>query len=168
MRHVAYIALGSNLGDRLANLKSALADMRPEVIPTDCSPIYETPPWGYPDQPEFLNQVIRAETSLNAEALLVYLKNIEIRLGRQETFRFGPRVIDLDIIFFDAEVIDSPPLKIPHPQLKDRAFVLLPLAQLAPGFHHPVSDLTVETMLSRIDVKDIDWYAPGGCGIDSG
>jgi len=168
MRHVVFIALGSNLGDRLANLRSAIAALPPAVIPTDCSPVYETPPWGYRDQPRFLNQVIRAETDLSPPELLDHLKKIETRLGRQETFRYGPRVIDLDIIFYDAEVIHSPPLNIPHSEVDSRAFVLLPLAQLAPRMRHPVSNLTVEEMLARVDHEDITWFSPGGCGQDPG
>ena len=168
MKHVVYIALGSNLGDRLENLKISLSAMEPEIDPIVCSPIYETPPWGYLDQPFFLNQVIRAETELSPEDLLTRLKKIEVLVGRQETFRYGPRIIDLDILFYDAEVLDSPPLKIPHPRVQERAFVLLPLAKLAPEFRHPVLGQTVEEMLAQTDVEQIEWYSAGGCGQETG
>ncbi|HBX71072.1 MAG TPA: 2-amino-4-hydroxy-6-hydroxymethyldihydropteridine diphosphokinase, partial [Chloroflexi bacterium] len=95
-----YIALGTNLGDRLANLQSAIRQMPPEVTILAQSPIYQTPPWGYADQPDFLNQVVMAETNLPPQALLAYLKTLEIRVGRMPTFRYGPRVVDLDILFY--------------------------------------------------------------------
>ncbi len=136
--HVIYIGLGSNLGDRLENLQAAIAALESEVHPIECSSVYETPPWGYLDQPNFLNQVVMAETELSPEDLLSHLKGIEADLGRQETFQFGPRKIDLDIIFFDDKVIESHPITIPHPRMESRGFVLLPLADLAPNLEHPV------------------------------
>jgi 2-amino-4-hydroxy-6-hydroxymethyldihydropteridine diphosphokinase len=162
--HRVYIALGSNLGDRIANLTAAIKAMKPNVHPRKCSPVYETPPWGYSDQPKFLNQVIEAETDLSPESLLEYLKKIEVNIGRRETFRYGPRVIDLDIIFFDGEVIDSPPLIIPHPRLEERSFVLLPLADLAPDYRHPILGDSVMEMLSKVETKGIIVVSPGGCG----
>jgi 2-amino-4-hydroxy-6-hydroxymethyldihydropteridine diphosphokinase len=93
MKHTVFIALGSNLGDRLKNLEAAIAAMMPAVHPVTCSSVYETPPWGYLDQPKFLNQVVRAETDLSPEELLDHLKGIEKQLGRVETFRNGPRKV---------------------------------------------------------------------------
>jgi 2-amino-4-hydroxy-6-hydroxymethyldihydropteridine diphosphokinase len=162
--HVTYIGLGSNLGDRLANLGAAIAAMEPEVHPLECSSVYETPPWGYLEQPDFLNQVVKAETELSPADLLSYLKGIEDDLGRQETFLNGPRKIDLDIIFFDDAVIDSPPITIPHPRMESRGFVLQPLADLAPDLKHPVLDVSVQELLARIEVLGIEWFSPGGCG----
>jgi 7,8-dihydro-6-hydroxymethylpterin-pyrophosphokinase len=95
--------------------------------------------------------------------LLRYLKEIEKDLGRQDSFLNGPRKIDLDIIFFDDAVIESPPITIPHPRMDDRGFVLLPLADLAPEFKHPVLDLSVQDMLAQVAVGDIEWFSPGGC-----
>src|SRR5512143_1333084 len=96
-----YLALGSNLGDRLANLRAAVDALAPDVRVLAESSVYETPPWGYTDQPSFLNMVIRAQTELEPRPLLRHLKELERRLGRERGFRYGPRVIDLDILFYD-------------------------------------------------------------------
>jgi 2-amino-4-hydroxy-6-hydroxymethyldihydropteridine diphosphokinase len=162
--HLVYIALGSNLGNRAGNLQAAIEALEPEVHSLKCSAVYETPPWGYSDQPQFLNQVIEAETNLTPIALLDYLKKIEVQLGRQETFRFGPRIIDLDIIFYDSEVIDSPPLIIPHPRLAERGFVLMPLADLAPDFRHPILGDSVTDLLSKVETDGIFRVSPEGGG----
>jgi 2-amino-4-hydroxy-6-hydroxymethyldihydropteridine diphosphokinase len=164
MAHTVFIALGSNLGDRLSNLKTAIASLPPSVQPEVCSPVYETPPWGYSDQPHYLNQVIRARTDLEPQALLGYLKQVESRMGRKPTFRYGPRVIDLDVLFYDDLVLEARQLEIPHPRLPGRAFVLVPLAGIAPGLVHPVLDLTIKEMLGEVDTNEIAWYAPGDCG----
>ncbi len=163
MAHTVFIALGSNLGDRLANLQAAIAALNPDIRPVRCSSIYETPPWGYLQQPKFFNQVISAETELQPAGVLDRLKSIEEQLGRRETFRYGPRVIDLDILFFDDLVIESPPLVIPHPRLHERAFVLMPLAELAADLRHPIFDCTVGDMLSQVDVSGIIRVFPGNC-----
>jgi 2-amino-4-hydroxy-6-hydroxymethyldihydropteridine diphosphokinase len=98
MTHTVYIALGANLGDRLKILQEAIAQLPPQVLPKVCSPVYQTAPWGFSDQPDYLNQVIEAQTDLEPLELLKYLKNLEVHLGRKPTFRYGPRVIDLDIL----------------------------------------------------------------------
>jgi 2-amino-4-hydroxy-6-hydroxymethyldihydropteridine diphosphokinase len=157
--HIVFIALGSNLGDRHENLQVAIESMHPEVRPLDCSSVYETPPWGYLDQPKFLNQVIKAETQLSPSDLLDYLQVIESQIGRKETIRYGPRVIDLDLLFYDDEVIESPLLTIPHPRMENRAFVLLPIADLAPEFIHPVLKVRIADLLARVDQEGIDIYA---------
>jgi 2-amino-4-hydroxy-6-hydroxymethyldihydropteridine diphosphokinase len=161
--HVIFLALGSNMGDREANLKAAVDALEPEVHPIACSPVYETPPWGYLEQPKFLNQVVKAETHLKPTDLLEYIKKIEGQQGRQETFRNGPRSIDLDIIFYDQEVIDLPPLTIPHPRMETRAFVLVPLADLAPHYQHPILGVSVTDLLSKVDKSGIVRSSPGGC-----
>jgi len=164
VKHVAFLALGSNIGDRLAHLRAAIQALEPEVNPTECSPVYETPPWGYTDQPKFLNQVVMAETDLSPADLLIYLKDIEEGLGREKSFLYGPRLIDLDILFYDHQVINSPPLTIPHPRMHDRGFVLMPLNDLAPDFEHPVLGVCVHELLADLDTLEIDLYSPGGCG----
>jgi len=164
MPHSVFIALGSNLGDRLANLHAAIAALKPEIYNLVCSPIYETQPWGYLDQPKFLNQVIQAETDLQPADLLSRLKRIETLLGRQPGIQYGPRLIDLDILFFDDLIIDSPPLTIPHPRLEGRGFVLLPLVQLAPDMRHPVLGITIHEMLAGVNIDGIKWYSLGECG----
>ena len=163
MTHTVFIALGSNLGDRLKNLEAAIAAMKPALLPMICSAVYETPPWGYLDQPRFLNQVVRAETELSPIELLDHLKGIEKQLGRLETFRYGPRVVDLDILFYDDLIFDSSRLKIPHPRLTGRAFVLLPLSQLAPDLRHPVEGRTIQELLASESTEGITWFSPGEC-----
>jgi 2-amino-4-hydroxy-6-hydroxymethyldihydropteridine diphosphokinase len=155
MNHTVYIALGTNLGDRLANLRLAIESMPPEIIVLAESHVYETPPWGYENQPAFLNMVIKAETSLEPEALLIYLKQIEVELGREQNFRWGPRLIDLDILFYDDLVLDSPPLVIPHPRLHERAFVLVPLMDIAPDLIHPVFQRSVSDLLADLNIQGI-------------
>jgi 2-amino-4-hydroxy-6-hydroxymethyldihydropteridine diphosphokinase len=161
--HVIFLALGSNMGDRHANLRAAIDALEPDVHPIACSPVYETPPWGYLDQRKFLNQVVKAETHLIPIDLLEYIKEIEVQQGRLETFRNGPRSIDLDIIFYDQEVIDSPPLTIPHPHMVTRAFVLVPLADLAPHHQHPILGVSVIDLLAKMDKSGIVRSSPGGC-----
>jgi len=158
MQHIAFIALGTNLGDRSANLRAALAALPPDVRVLAESHVYETPPWGYTDQPAFLNMAIRADTDLEPEALLGYLKQLEAQLGREPTFRNGPRRIDLDILFYDDLVLDESGLSIPHPRLHERAFVLVPLADLAPDLRHPVLGQTVREMLATNDSAGIMRY----------
>jgi 2-amino-4-hydroxy-6-hydroxymethyldihydropteridine diphosphokinase len=156
--HVVYLALGSNLGDRAANLRRAVECLPPWVIPSAASPVYETPPWGYTDQPAFLNQVIRAETLYEPVPLLEYLKHLEVQLGRTTTFRNGPRVIDLDILLYDEIIYDSPSLTLPHPRLSERAFVLVPLVDLAPDLLHPIEGISMRQLLSKIDASEIKTY----------
>lgn len=158
MSHTVYLALGSNLGDRLANLEAALAALPPTVHLVAASSVYETPPWGYLDQPAFLNQVVKVETDLPPGELLTYLKALEVQLGRVDSVRYGPRVIDLDILFYDDLVLEIPGLNIPHPRLHERAFVLVPLADLAPDLYHPVQGATVTELLQRIDSTGVVHY----------
>ena len=148
--HQVYLALGSNLGDRLHNLHLALDHLAPEVRLTAVSPVFETDPWGVRDQPRFLNQACAGGTTLTPLVLLGHLKAIEARLGRQPTFRFGPRLIDLDLLFYDDLIMESARLVIPHPRLHQRAFVLVPLAQIAPQLRHPRLGKTVSEMLAGV------------------
>ncbi|HAX71468.1 MAG TPA: 2-amino-4-hydroxy-6-hydroxymethyldihydropteridine diphosphokinase [Anaerolineales bacterium] len=158
MDHIVYIALGSNLGNRLSNLKNAISNFTPQMDVKKKSPVYETPPWGYADQPSFLNQVVMAETYLEPEDLLGHLKRLETVLGREPSFQNGPRLIDLDILFYDDIIVDSPPLMIPHPRLHQRAFVLVPLNDIAPDLVHPLFSKSVSEMLLDIDRLNIVEY----------
>jgi 2-amino-4-hydroxy-6-hydroxymethyldihydropteridine diphosphokinase len=158
MEHIVYIALGSNVGSRLANLKNAVSNLPPQMNVRKKSPVYETPPWGFKDQPPFLNQVVMVETYLEAEALLGHLKRLETALGREPGFPNGPRLIDMDILFYDDLILDSEPLSIPHPRLHQRAFVLVPLNDIAPDLVHPVLDKPVSELLLDVDRMKIVEY----------
>ena len=154
-----YISLGTNLGDRIKNLQSAIAALPPKVRLVAKSPTYQTKPWGYTNQPDFLNQVIYTKTTLTPFELLVYLKEIENQIGRKPSFRYGPRVIDLDILFYEDQIIEQPNLIIPHPRLHERAFVLLPLADLAPDLKHPLLSITVSDLLAEVGRNGIEIYS---------
>jgi 2-amino-4-hydroxy-6-hydroxymethyldihydropteridine diphosphokinase len=158
MDHIVYLALGSNMGNRLANLKSAISNLTPQMAVKKQSPVYETPPWGFADQAVFLNQVVKVETYLKPEALLGHLKRLEAALGRVKSFENGPRLIDIDILFFDDVVLDTPPLVIPHPRLHERAFVLVPLADIAPDLVHPVLHKPVGKLLKGVDRSEISLF----------
>ncbi|HUE99764.1 MAG TPA: 2-amino-4-hydroxy-6-hydroxymethyldihydropteridine diphosphokinase [Anaerolineales bacterium] len=157
--HIVYLALGTNLGDRLANLKQAIAALTPQMEVKVKSPVYETPPWGYEDQPKFLNQVIKAKTYLDPELLLKHLKRLEIALGRKTSFPNGPRSIDIDILFYDDLAVNKPSLIIPHPRLHERGFVLLPLMDIAPDLMHPVNKKSVREMVALCNVEGIEKFA---------
>jgi 2-amino-4-hydroxy-6-hydroxymethyldihydropteridine diphosphokinase len=157
--HIIHLALGTNLGNRPANLKVALAALPPQVALMAKSQVYETPPWGYTEQEAFLNQVVKAETYLEPEPLLKHLKRLEVALGRVPTFQNGPRLIDLDILFFDDIVMDTPALVIPHPRLHERGFVLVPLNDIDPDLVHPRLNKRVSDLLSECDTSNIKLYS---------
>jgi 2-amino-4-hydroxy-6-hydroxymethyldihydropteridine diphosphokinase len=158
--HIVYLALGTNLGDRLANLKQAIAALTPQMEVKSKSQVYETPPWGYEDQPKFLNQVIKAKTYLDPEALLKHLKRLEVALGRTVSFPNGPRSIDIDLLFYDDLVLNKSSLVIPHPRLHERGFVLLPLMDIAPDLVHPVNKKSVREMAALCNMEGIEKFAP--------
>jgi 2-amino-4-hydroxy-6-hydroxymethyldihydropteridine diphosphokinase len=158
--HIVYLALGSNLGDRLANLKQAISSLTPQLEVKAKSQVYETPPWGYENQPKFLNQVIKAQTYVDPEPLLKHLKRLEVALGRKESFPNGPRLIDLDILFYDDQVLNTPSLVIPHPRLQERGFVLLPLMDIDPDLVHPVHKKSVREMAAMCNMDGIEKFAP--------
>ena len=156
--HTIYLALGSNLGDRLTNLKQAIASLTPQMEVKAKSAVYETPPWGYEDQPKFLNQVIKAKTYLEPEQLLKHLKRLEVALGRKESFPNGPRLIDMDILFYEDLVLNTGSLIIPHPRLHERGFVLLPLMDINPDLVHPVNKKSVREMAAGCDIAGIEKF----------
>lgn len=155
MPHIIFLGLGSNLGDRRANLEQALELLSKEIEILAASSIYETAPWGYTDQPAFYNQVIKAGTCLEPMALLALIKLTESEIGREPTFRYGPRCIDVDILFYDDMVMESEALTIPHPQLLNRAFMLAPLAEIAPDLVHSANRRTIAVLLEEVDQHGI-------------
>jgi len=154
MRHIAYIGIGSNLGDKKQQCEKAIS----QILTVDHhtllaqSSFFKTQPVGYTSQDWFVNAVVKIETGLEAHDLLRSLKAIEAQLGRQTTFRWGPREIDLDILFFDEKEIRTEELRIPHPFLQERRFVLVPLVEIDKNLVHPVLKKTVQQLLD--DLKE--------------
>ncbi len=147
---VVYIGLGTNLGNREENLREAKKRLSEQVKLITLSQIYETEPWGVLAQPRFLNQVVQGETELEPFDLLHFCKAIEREMGRAPSERYGPRLIDLDILFYDALAIQFPELAIPHARLHERRFILVPLAELAPDLVHPVTGRTIMDLLADL------------------
>lgn len=152
MGHIAYIGIGSNLGDKADQCEKAIS----EILKVDHhkllakSSFFKTQPMGYTSQDWFVNGVIKIETNLEPIDLLRTLKTIESNLGRLKTFRWGPRLIDLDILFFDEREIQTEELQVPHPLIHERQFVLIPLVEIDPGLIHPVLGKTVQELLENL------------------
>ncbi len=148
--NIAYILLGTNIGDKGTNLSIATTTMSAEVGRIRIrSSIYETAPWGITTQPSFLNQVIAVETLLTAEKLLEILLSIETKMGRVRALKWGERLIDLDILYFNNDIVVKENLKIPHPELHNRKFTLIPLVEIAPYFKHPIFNVSNQLLLNR-------------------
>ncbi|HEY61437.1 MAG TPA: 2-amino-4-hydroxy-6-hydroxymethyldihydropteridine diphosphokinase [Anaerolineae bacterium] len=148
------------MGNREENLTAALDILERNSILKKKSSIYETDPWGYEEQPAFLNQVVEIEVNLEPLDLLMFLKSIEALLGRKPTFRNGPRTIDLDILFYDDRIIVEDQIVIPHLFIEERAFVLVPMAEIAPGYKHPILGLTIAELLKQVDSSSVHLYNP--------
>lgn len=153
--HIVYLGLGSNLGERVKNLENSLVRIAELARIEKKSGIYETEPWGLKEQPNFLNQVVRVKTRLTPLELLTALKNIERRIGRKKSVQYGPRVIDVDILFYDDLIMKTEPLTIPHPFLTQRAFVLVPLNEIAPNHLHPVEGKKIRELYNKIDWRGV-------------
>ena len=153
---LVYLSLGSNLGQRKKNIKKAIVflrgDSRFQVI--KISSFYETQPEGFKNQPKFINLCLKIRTDFSPGRLLKFLKDTEKRLGRKKGKRWGPRVIDIDILFYNKKVINRKGLIIPHPGLEERIFVLKPLAEISPAFHHPGLGLTIRELFRRQAVRE--------------
>ncbi len=154
-KHIVYLSLGTNLGNRLENLKQALDRLKKFCEVDSSSSVYETDPWGFEDQPFFYNQVVRIETGLDPLPLLRAIKNIEMDMGRVPTFQYGPRLIDIDILLYDKLIMYSTELKIPHPQMKSRPFVLSPLVEIAPDLIIPGEEADVVTLNQAVGTSGI-------------
>ncbi len=151
----AFIGLGSNLGERESMIRQALEaiSLLPDTDLVRASSLYDTEPVGDVDQPNFLNAVAQVETDLPARQLLWNLQLIEKRLGRERTRRWGPRVIDLDLLLYGDEIIEEDALRVPHPELTRRAFVLVPLVELEPLLVHPGTGESMLSHLSRLGAR---------------
>jgi 2-amino-4-hydroxy-6-hydroxymethyldihydropteridine diphosphokinase len=146
----AYLGLGSNLGDREATRL------------TRVSSVYETEPVGIEDQPLFLNAAAEIETELNTRELLAAIREAERRTGRKKTLKWGPRIIDIDILLYGDECVTEENLEIPHPEMHRRAFVLTPLAEIAPLVKHPAQGLTVQQMSAGVGDRGVRSYSGAG------
>ena len=158
MQHRVFLGLGSNLGDRQANLFRAMKLLEPEIGIESVSSIYKTEPWGVQEQPYFLNCAVAANTSLTPYELLVKLKSIEKKMGRQPTFRYGPRLVDIDLLLYDELIMSTDELTIPHPRMLERAFVLVPLAEIAGSLLHPIRKLSFRQLADEINKSGVELY----------
>ena len=156
----AYLGLGSNLGDREANINRALAELDRSGVctVTRVSSNYETDPVGIPEQPDFLNAVAEVETGTAPRDLLAAIRGVERSLGREKTFKWGPRIIDIDVLLYGDQRLAEENLEIPHPEMHKRAFVLAPIAEIAPWIKHPVLNLTAQQMSAGVGSKGVRKY----------
>ena len=150
MSFIVFISLGGNLGNTLEIFKNSSLEIEKKIGRiTAFSKIYQTAAWGKTDQPDFLNQVISLETDLNPEKIMSELLAIELFFGRRRDEIWGPRILDLDILFVENQIISTDNLHIPHPQIANRRFVLIPMAEIAPDFIHPVLQQTMQDLLEQ-------------------
>ncbi|WP_243388433.1 2-amino-4-hydroxy-6-hydroxymethyldihydropteridine diphosphokinase [Bacillus kexueae] len=156
MNNVSYISLGSNMGERYSFLTQAIQrlDNHPQVSVLKKSSIYETEPVGYTEQDLFLNMVVKLETSLTPFELLSLLQQIEVELGRKRLIRWGPRTLDLDILLFNHENIETEQLMIPHPRMFDRSFVLIPLFEIEPDVKIPNRADSLAVIIEQLTDKE--------------
>ncbi|MBI4778335.1 2-amino-4-hydroxy-6-hydroxymethyldihydropteridine diphosphokinase [Candidatus Desantisbacteria bacterium] len=152
----AYISFGSNIDDRVEYIETALSIIRANPcvrLPIQVSSYYETEPIGYTDQPEFINGVAKIDTTFSCEDLLAFLQRVECMLGRERTIHWGPRCIDLDILLYDDACISQQDMLVPHPEMHRRAFVLVPLNEIAPEIKHPIIGKTIRELVEELFEK---------------
>lgn len=150
-----YLALGSNVGDSRAHIEKAVGLLGGSVSNITCAPIYRSKAVGYTDQADFFNTAVCGETNVTPTELLRFVKDVESRVGRIQRFRWGPREVDIDIIFYDQQIVNGPMLTIPHALFRERDFVLRPICDLAPELVDPVSGLSVKQLLDRLQENDL-------------
>lgn len=148
--HTIFLALGSNVGNSEQNIADAINLLSKKISKIKSASIYRSKAVGYTDQPDFFNTAVRGETELDPLELLTFVKEIEQEIGRIHRFRWGPREIDIDIIFFNNEIFKNDTLEIPHPRAHERDFVLEPLLELDPEYTHPISKLSVSELLNQM------------------
>lgn len=155
MVSTAYIGIGSNLGNPTVNCKDAITalDALPETAVTQRSSFYKSEPIGIKEQSWFINTVVEIETNFSPEELLVILLKIEYKMGRVRLKRWGPRIIDLDLLFYENLILKKPALEIPHPQITNRSFVLIPMAEIRSDYIHPILKLTIAELVDAIPQK---------------
>ncbi|QGU00511.1 2-amino-4-hydroxy-6-hydroxymethyldihydropteridine pyrophosphokinase [Candidatus Syntrophocurvum alkaliphilum] len=155
MQQTSYISLGSNIGDKIENLNKSISEISKinGVDITNCSSLYITKPWGKTDQDDFINQVIEIKTDIKPLKLLYKFQNIEINMGRQRSIKWGPRIIDIDILLYGEQSIDSEELKVPHPLMLKRLFVLYPLWEIAPELILP-NGTRIKEVLDRVLTRE--------------
>lgn len=147
-----FLLTGGNIGDRIQNLNQAKKTIEQKVGQiVSASKIYETEAWGKTNQPSFFNQVLQVQCLHNAPAILNLILAIELSMGRERLVKYGPRLIDIDILFYNNEVVDTPELTVPHPQIQNRRFVLKPLTELAANYLHPVLHKTIAELLNECE-----------------
>ena len=152
MKKTLVLSLGSNLGNRYANIKQSLTLLSKRFnSPIIEASYYETPPWGELNQSKFINTVVHLDTDLEAQKCFELAQSVEQEMGRLKVKKWGPRNIDIDILFYGDEIINTKELQIPHPHLQDRAFVLAPLLDLFPDKNHPITQLSLSSYLSQLD-----------------
>jgi 2-amino-4-hydroxy-6-hydroxymethyldihydropteridine diphosphokinase len=161
MKHITFLLLGTNQGDRKKNLTVARNAIEVSVgVIVKASSIYQTAAWGKTDQPDFLNQALEVETDAPAEKVLAEILSIEKTMGRQREEKWGERIMDIDILLYESQILDSPQLMIPHPELPNRRFALEPLAEIAGDVTHPELKLKIREMLEKcldpLEVHRID------------
>jgi 2-amino-4-hydroxy-6-hydroxymethyldihydropteridine diphosphokinase len=161
--NISYLLIGGNEGDRVAALAAARTNIEVAAGPIRrFSSLYETSPWGKTDQADFLNQALQLETSSDAPSLLNILLGIEEKMGRKRTEKYGARIIDIDILFFNDAILRLPQLVIPHPEIRNRRFALAPMDEIAPFYIHPVLGLSVrELLLTCTDPLAVKKFNPG-------
>ncbi|HEV3414376.1 MAG TPA: 2-amino-4-hydroxy-6-hydroxymethyldihydropteridine diphosphokinase [Puia sp.] len=148
--NISYLLIGGNQGDRLARLATArdlITNAGGQILLA--SALYETAAWGKTDQPDFLNQALKVATEEDAPAWLLTLLDIEGKMGRRRQEKYGPRIIDIDILFFNNSIIHEPQLTIPHPEIRNRRFALVPMEEIAPSLIHPVLHKTIRQLLAE-------------------